>query len=387
MNFASVRHLRSRLLLTSALACGTFACGAEAPFPNLDELEELRQLQGLSRPPDSKTNAFASSPAAVALGQRLFADTRFSSCGISCETCHPAPTFNDGRKASPGCNGLTERTAPSLLNASFGRWFYWDGRKDSLWSHAILPLRELEMNAPPETVREKLQQNYRAEYAALFGAEPAAEPDVNRVLANFGKSIEAFLRTLIQVNAPFDEELSRYVNVAAAGDASGDPLHLKLKTFVRTGRCTLCHKGPMLADDKFHNIGVDAAGIEDQGWEEGQKIVLADTFNGASIYSDDVVTGRGRLNSIRSMDGDSPPLGAFKTPSLRNVAVTAPYMHNGRYTTLDEVIEFYDRGGDKEGTFTGERAETVVKLELSKEEKRALKELLESMTAKGLLPY
>lgn len=365
-----------------ALACCA-SCASEPPFPSDAELNQLRDLFKISTAPASTTNRFADSTAAAALGRQLFSDPGFSECRvIACVSCHAPPTFAPSTRFAVGCNGQTPRNAPTLLNAGFRNWFYWDGRKDTLWSHAIFPLlNSIEMHAEPQQVKTVMQSSYAAPYQALFGVAPSSEPDVQRVMANFGKAIEAYLRTLVQVNAPFDDDLQRFVAVAQQGSAEKDPAYLGLKTFIRTGRCVICHKGPMLSDGAFHNLGVREEGPVDHGRRDGIDMVRADPFNGAGAYSDDAASGQARLAALATL----PPAdidGAFKTPSLRNVALTAPYMHNGIYASLAEVVDFYDRGGDPIGTFAGTRAVTLTKIGLTGAEKQALVDLLTSLTGR-----
>jgi cytochrome c peroxidase len=279
----------------------------------------------------------------------------------------------------PGCNGAVARSVPTLLNVAFNDWFYWDGRKDSLWAHPIFPLlNTVEFAADRDAVKARMQSMYASDYSAAFGIQPKDEPDRDRVIANFGKAMEAFLRTKIKVDAPFDSDLDRFVAAARAGTAASDPLYLGIKTFIRKGKCIICHKGPMLSDGAFHNLGLMQSPI-DHGHKGGIQILDGDEFKGDSIYSDDQTSGKNKLASLQSLT-DEELDGAFKTPTLRNVALTAPYMHTGAHQTLDEVIDFYDRGGDPEGTFAGKRAMTISKIGLSADEKAALKNLLMSLT-------
>lgn len=373
----------------AAVLCTVAACG-EPPFPSTSELDHLNGLLKLRTPPPSPTNQYADDEAAAALGQSLFHDASLSSCdAVACSNCHPMPTLASTQELNGGCFGRTTRNAPTLWNAAFRRWFYWDGQKDSLWAHAELPLtRDSEMASTPAELQGKLQMKYAAPYAAIFGGEPSGHsPD--RVVANFGKAMEAYLRTLVRVDAPFDDELALFIRAAKQDIAANEerrvresPLFLGLRTFIRKGRCIACHKGPFLTDETFHNLGVDTHGQVDRGRAEGIERVRGDLFNAAGEFSDDPERGRIKLEGI---DSDLPPEGAegaFKTPTLRNVALSAPYMHTGKLATLDEVIEFYDRGGDPEGTFAGKRAETIIPLNLTDEEKQALRELLESLTGR-----
>jgi cytochrome c peroxidase len=382
--------IRVHFILAALLLLLAGCAGCEDPFPTSDELAQIEKLQRPRSLPAVPTNRWADDPKAAALGEKLFGDERLSECGkVSCATCHPSPNFSTNVRLNVGCDGArTTRNAPTLINVGFRRWFYWDGQKDSLWSHAILPLTHPgEMGATGESLRQALQAHHADPYADLFGAPPGAE-DPDRVLANFGKAMEAYLRTLVRVHSPFDDQLREFIAAAREDIAAGEdtrvrklPSYLGLKTYVRTAQCIICHRGPMLSDEEFHNLGVEEVGELDPGRQKGIERALSDRFNGGGAYSDDPAAGRVKLDRIPDDLPKEGPLGAFKTPSLRNVGISAPYMHTGRYPSLEDVVDFYNRGGDPTGTFAGTRAETVVPLELKPEEKQALVELLQSLTA------
>jgi cytochrome c peroxidase len=356
-------------------------CGSgEAPFPSSDELQQIIGLHNVHTPPRSPTDIYADSTDAAALGALEFMDTGFSSCGvIACSSCHPPPTYTTTLAFPPGCNGPVSRTPPTLLNTSFNEWFYWDGRKDALWSHPIFPLlNHVELAATPQSVQQHMTDAYSNEYEQAFGIAPDKEPDANRVVANFGKAMEAYLRGIIRVDAPFDQKLESFISAAQAGKAESDPFYLSMKMFIRKGHCIICHKGPMLSDGSFHNLGL-MDDPSDTGHKGGIQILLADMFNGGGKYSDDPATGQAKIDALSTLT-ELEIDGAFKTPTLRNVALTAPYMHTGGEATLKDVVEFYNRGGDPVGTFAGTRATTIVKLGLADDEKQALIDLLSSLT-------
>jgi cytochrome c peroxidase len=371
----------------SLLALALWSC-SEAPFPSDAELALMRDLARSKLPPADPTNRYADDARAAVLGARLFIDPSFSVCGtVACASCHPSPVFTVSMPGMAGCNGMPRRSVPSLSGAAFSRWFYWDGRKDSLWSHAILPLtRSTEMGATTQRVIDRLEAQYASEYLALFGVRPALEADPDRVLANFGKAVAAYLRTVPHADSTFDQQLAEFLEAATADVAAGEekrvkslPSYLGMKTFVRKGRCISCHKGAQLADQGFHNLGLREA-EPDLGRAEGIDLVKADPFNGRSKYSDDPQTGSIKLDRLANDLPDEGPDGAFKTATLRNVAHTAPYMHTGRFNSLAEVVDFYNLGGDPAG-FSGQRAKTIIALELSGAEKAALVALLQAMDA------
>jgi cytochrome c peroxidase len=378
---------RSQLSTLVAAAGLTAILGAAAPpAPDdrvvftADELARIYRRSPLGELPRDPTNSVADSVSAAALGQFLFFDTRLSANGeIACATCHqPARGFSDGRAVAMGL-APGRRNTPSLLNAALNHWFFWDGRADSLWAQALQPLE-----GPREEGGDRLHIAHRVAadaalstaYQRVFGPLPAltdtarfpahARPDpdprspmaqawramapgdrseVNRVFSNLGKAIEAYERQLVSGGAPFDT----YVEGLRTGDstktAALSPAAVRgLKLFVGAANCGACHTGPSLSDSEFHNLGLPLLpGAEpDPGRSAGMTLLRADIFNAAGPFSDDPTgTAEQRLGFL------PPPqsqLGAFKTPSLRNVALTAPYMHDGRFATLPEVLEFYAQG-------------------------------------------
>jgi cytochrome c peroxidase len=345
-----------------------------------DELARIYRRSPLGELPPGPANGVADSAPAAALGQFLFFDTRLSGNGeVACVTCHqPARGFSDGRTVAKGLLPGTRNT-PTLLNAALNHWFFWDGRADSLWSQALQPLE-----GPREAGGDRLHIAHlvaanaplSAAYQRAFGQlppladtgrfPPHARPDpdprspmaqawqamtppdraaINRVFSNLGKAIEAYERKLISGASPFDTYVEGLRSGEPAKQAALAPAAARgLKLFVGAANCHACHTGPALSDGEFHNLGLPLLpGAEpDRGRAAGMTLLRADTFNAAGPFSDQPTdTAKLRLESL------PPPksqLGAFKTPSLRNVALTAPYMHDGRFADLPQVLEFYARG-------------------------------------------
>lgn len=384
----SSRHpsrLRSRpLALVIFGSLSLLSCGEE-DFPTLGEVDQMNALWGLPAVPDDPTNRHHRSPQAVALGTAFFHDAQFSSCGtVSCASCHANDGLTVPQPLPVGCDGLgPPRNAPTILNAGYSHWYMWDGRADRLWNQARLPLfSPVEMNATPALLRDRLATAYAADYTALFGTDPATDSD-DLLVANFGKAIAAYEATLNRVNSPFDVQLQDFIRAAQDGEADSHPLFLGMKTFLRAGKCVVCHKGPTLSDESFHNIGVQDETPGARGRGAIVDFVSESVFAADGPYSDapsSVATNR--LNNLRaSTSAQLAELeGAYKTPTLRNVALTAPYMHTGQFATLMDVVEFYNRGGDPDGTFEGVRTETITPLELTDQEKQALVDLMELMT-------
>lgn len=381
------RHPLRTWMLAGALAGSLVGCTEpEEPFPNVTELEQLQSLHTPSRlPPVDPTNKYGNDARAVVLGTRLFEDAQLSSCGtISCRSCHDKASGTVDTATALGCNGnRTGRNPPSVLNSGYSTWFMWDGRADRLWNQALLPLLSpIEMNSSPAILRSRLSEAYAQEYATLFGKAPSEESD-EQLLANFGKAIAAYERTVNRHNAPFDQDVIRFIQAAREGKAEQDPAYLGLKTFFRKGQCIACHKGPMLSDDQFHNIGVKDLSDSQRGVALAAEPMLQWVFNSAGPYSDSptgVESGRlQRLGNDLVQKGATLE-GAYKTPTLRNVELTGPYMHTGEVKTLEDVLALYDKGGEPVGNFAGVTSETIKPLDLTAEEKTALLKLMKSMT-------
>ncbi len=376
--------------------------------PNLFTESEWAVIESLSplpdKPPPSLTNRVADNPDAAQLGQMFFFDTRFSKEGtISCATCHsPFHGFADVEATSLGTRRGT-RNAPTVLNAAYNKWQFWDGRAETLWAQALFALEGGEEQAGTRLQYAHLiKGHYEAEYEAVFGTLPELEDATrfppngkpgdavfdnmseadqvaaNTVFANIGKAIEAYERLLISRNAPFDQ----YV----AGDEEAITPEAKrgLKIFIGKGVCVLCHGTPHFRDNDFHNLGIPQGALpEDTGRFQGIAKLLADPFNSTSIYSDS------RADATRMLSLLEPRLehqGEFKTPTLRNVALTPPYFHTGEFPTLASVIEFNDVGGTT-NEFVGRSAGPVEPLHLSEQEKRDLVEFLETLTGEPPLVH
>jgi cytochrome c peroxidase len=277
-------------------------------------------------------------PDTVALGRRLFSDSVLSRDGTrSCASCHnPRRAFTDGRPVAIGVRGQAgTRSAPTLINRGYGREQFWDGRARSLEQQAIDPItnpRELDLSLAEAVDRLAQSPAYRDRFQAAFSRSVNSE-DLSRALASY-------VRTIVAGDSPFD----RYVN----GDtrALADEAKRGLQLFRGKARCTACHAGPLLTDEAFHNTGV--------AWRNGE-------------WSD---VGRFGV-SAREADR-----GAFKTPTLREIARTAPYMHDGSLATLDDVVEYYDRGGNPNAFLDP----ALRPLALGADEKRAVVTFLKSLS-------
>jgi cytochrome c peroxidase len=341
----------------------------EPPAWSDAEILVLRSLALESLPPlpPDQSNAVADNPQAAEFGERLFLDPRLSANGgISCSTCHqPSRQFTDGLPKGQ---------------------VYWDGRRDSQWAQALSPLED-----PNEHGFSRLHvvaviaadDAYEATYQSLFGelgdvsgADPVA---LNTAFANVGKAIAAFERTLIPTATRFDD----YVAAVTSGDPQkqselfSDDEVWGLRLFIGDANCVQCHNGPLLTNNEFHNTGVlsSPGELPDKGRAAGVQEVLANPFNCLGQYSDDSSRKCDELEFVRR----GPELvGAFRTPSLRDVAVTAPYMHKGQVATLAEALHHYNIAPD---AMIGHNE--AKPLGLSGRELRQLEAFLNTLTAPG----
>lgn len=274
----------------------------------------------------------------VDLGRTLFFDPVLSADRrVSCASCHrPDHTFSDTSSVSLGANGRAgSRNAPSLVNAVYRGAFAWDGRGASLEDQVLRPIQNpVEM----DLALSELEQRLRAQpsYSQAFRREFGDGPTARAVMM----ALASYLRTLRSGDAPID----RY----RAGDttALSATARLGFALFIGKAGCSTCHVGPLFTDGDFHNTGV--------AWRDGR-------------FDDD---GRAGVTGL------AEDRGRFKTPSLRNVGITAPYMHNGSKRSLADVIEFYDAGGQANPGLDP----FVRPLYLTTDEKAALIEFLGSLT-------
>jgi cytochrome c peroxidase len=405
------------VVAAGALGCEGDGPGESSPLLTPGTVEAALSMSPLPAPPADPTNAWAEDPDAARFGQRLFFDSRLSANGeVSCATCHdPALGFADGLKVGQGL-GVLGRHTPSLWNTAYNRWFFWDGRADTQWAQATKPLEH-----PKEQGMSRLELAHllhddpalRGEYEALFGPLPplddearfppagrpllASDDDpallaawdgmalddrdaVDGVLANAVKAIAAYERRLIRGDAPFD----RYVEGLRTGDESARselPASAVrgMELFLGRARCVECHSGPNFTDNEFHNIGLERRSWlpdDDGGRAAGIPLLLGDGFNGQGAHSDAPDSAANTKLDHVVLTGDS--LGSFKTPSLRNVALSPPYMHGGHFDTLEDVVRFYSELD--ETVELGHREETLVELDLTEAEIADLVAFLESLT-------
>jgi len=337
------------LLLAAAILVPTSVFAAEPVSPPA--------LAPLPPPPSPTENP--TTPEKVELGKKLFFDRRLSGDGtMSCATCHaPESGFADALPISLSYPTTRNwRNSPGLVNVAWRKSLFRDGRSSSLEEQALFPMMSpFEMNRNLDYLEEVLKTvpAYVEAFRSVFGGEITRQ--------RVAMAIAAFERTLLSRDTPLDRHLRGEPGALSARQREG------LELFLGKARCATCHNGPNLTDERFHNLGVP----EDQKTKEDPRVLATARFVGK-------VSGFPEYRSLRGDPGrflvtkDPADWKAFATPPLREVAATAPYMHNGTLGTLEEVIDFYDRGGGDDP----KKSPMLRPLGLSKEEKNSLREFL-----------
>ena len=401
------------------------APAVDAPVSPLtpEEIAAIHLQSPLAAPPADPTNAYADSAKAVALGQMLFFDKSYAGAlaigddgtngglgmpgdtgKVSCASCHAAGSDGmDDRRSRPNNVSLGTdygtRNALAAINSAFSTWTNWGGRFDSQWS---LPLAVAEnakiMKSSRLQIAHLLYTKYRTEYDATFpvaldsrladtttfaatgkpgdaafdGLSTADKDIINRIFANYGKAIAAYLRTLVSRDAPFDRFVAGDETAISASAVRG------IKVFLAKG-CVGCHSGPAFTDNQFHALVVPQSGTHVPATDLGRYAdvppLLASPFNTSGAYSDNTTTGK-----LTGLAQDAAQQGQFRTKSLRNVALTAPYMHAGQLATLDDVVAFYDQGGGDVGSSGIVKDARMVPLGLSVQDRADLVAFLETLS-------
>lgn len=311
------------LTVGAVLGLAGWICATSFAADN-DEFPVPLGLPPLKYPADNPMTA-----AKVALGRQLYFDPRLSEDEkVSCASCHdPTKGWTSGAQFSTGVGGqLGGRNGPTILNTAYQQFQFWDGRVATLEEQALGTIQNpAEMNIQLDELERKLNkiEGYREQFRKIFGTDVTRE--------NIAKSLAAFERTVLSGDAPYDR--------FQAGDkkALSDSAQRGFELFTGKARCSTCHSGPNFTDNAFHNVGIGMDRPEPD-------------------------TGR-RVHS--KIKGDH---GSFKTPTLREVTRTAPYMHNGSIKSLEDVVEHYNRGGVPNPHLD----EEIRPLNLTKEEKADL---------------
>ncbi len=286
-------------------------------------------------------------PAKIELGKQLFFDRRLSADGtVSCASCHqPEKAFTDGRPTAVGIDGqVGPRNAPTVLNAAYYTSLFHDGRADSLETQALGPLSNPIEHGLQDVgpVLELLRND--ADYRRLFRQAFGSEPEEAEA-AHIGKAIASYERTLVCGDTPFDRYLYGGDHSALSPSAQRG-----LRVFRRKGNCANCHEiglnDSLFTDNRFYNLGVGFKRLKAKFARfvtvYKQKAAGADV-DPASVFDPRERSELGRF----LVTGKVADIGRFRTPTLRNIAMTGPYMHDGSQKTLEDVVEYYDKGGEK----------------------------------------
>lgn len=337
--------------------------------------------------PTQPSNQYLNNATAQAFGAQLFNEVRLSrSQNMSCATCHqPEQYFTDGLTKpidNKLGNGKVNRNTPTIVGSALHTWQYWDGRRDSLWSQALTPLEApAEMASNRVAIARLIQSTdtYLSQYENIFGnfplsakalsieASPMGDPvtkrawynlnravqhNINTVFANIGKAIAAYESTLMPTRSRFDKFVEKISNNEEYTDVLTNQEYKGARLFIndKKTQCLECHNGPLMSNGIFHSIGSGTFSGEqmDFGRTFGAQSVMLDEFNCHGRYSDANPDDCKHLNFM-SRDNLSHMQGAFKTPGLRNVANTAPYFHDGRFTTIKQVLLHYNNPPEQNG--------------------------------------
>jgi cytochrome c peroxidase len=355
-------HVRPVLILGAAALVAGCSSGGQVgpqtkpylvPIPNASELARARPLEqtGLpveatraAIPPDNPQTADK-----IALGQKLFFDGRLSADGtVACSTCHdPARAFTDGRSVSIGIKGrIGQRNAPTILNALYNTTQFWDGRARTLEEQAAFPIVNPAEMAQPSldaaVARVAGVREYRKAFERVFHGPPNG--------SNLLRAIASYERAEVSFDSPFDHFIAGEKNAIDVLAKRGWAL------FNGRGRCTTCHSltpgqpdVTTFTDHRFHNIGVVTV--------QADKVAMARQAEQAVRSGDMGAVDRTAIQSDLSLLGrflvtrQDADIGAFKTPGLRNLLMTAPYFHDGSHPTLWDVIDHYNKGGDLNDPF------------------------------------
>lgn len=325
----------------------------------------------------------------IALGDKLYHDKRFSANGkVSCASCHEeTKAFTDNLRVSKGFKNLMgTRNAPTIVNSAYMKTLFWDGREPDL---------EGQSKQPPINPVEGGLPDHRP-ILKTIRSDPEYEDAFNKVfniatseitMDHVSKAIASFERTIISGNSPFDQyQYGGDSQALTAAQIRG------LDLFRNKGRCVACHRieetQALFTDNRFHNIGIGFKKIQDKEdstahsflqQKHAEKNKPSKDFVDIAVLSNEQISELGRF----AVTENPTHVGAFKTSTLRNIALTAPYMHDGSLETLEDVVEFYNNGGrlKKTDPLSNFLAGGIRPLNLNDEEKADLVSFLKALTS------
>ena len=338
-----------QLAALAAVAFAVAAPSAQTPAPPPIFDAQLRAILALGPWPAARkadpSNRVSGHAGAIAFGAALFGDLRLSrDATLACASCHqPTRAFVDGLPRARG-HAEVDRNTITLLNVGGQRWYGWDGAADNLWAQSLRPLfdaREMGVDARHVATVVRSDATLRTRYAEVFGHPPAADDET--VAVDIAKALAAYQETLRTGRTSFDD----FRDALARGDAAAAARYPAaarrgLATFIGEGNCTMCHGGPRFTNGEFGDVGIPffvAPGRVDAGRHEGIRRLQASRYTLLGPFNDDPT--RSTATGTRFIALEHRNFGEFRVPSLRNVAHTAPYMHNGSLPTLREVVRHY----------------------------------------------
>jgi cytochrome c peroxidase len=329
------RFLSCTATAAMLLATGSVVAADKVPAPTA--ADHAWRLPAVPMPADN-----INTPARVELGKALFFDPRLSGNGASsCASCHnPSLGWSDGQKTAIGFGGVVlGRATPTIVNTAYNTQFMWDGRKKSLEDQALGPMKaadEMNTDFPAVIARLASMPAYRALFEKAYPGEGVGEETI-------AKAIAAFERTVVSRDSAFDRWIAGDTRALTPEQYRG----YKVFSNSDKGNCASCHSGPNFTDNGFHNIGIRSPGANPD-------------------------VGRYAIRKVAAMKG------AFKTPTLRDVELTAPYFRDGSAATLRDVVEHYARGGDDRSNLSPD----MKQLNLSEQDKSDLVAFLRALTGK-----
>ena len=325
-------------------------------------------------------------PAKIKLGDKLFHDARLSADGkVSCSTCHQeSKGFTDHKRVSEGFNKLTgTRNAPTVINSAYMKTLFLDGREPDLEGQSTQPpVNPVEGGLPDHDAELKIirsDPDYVRAFKAVFGVDRR-----HITMKEVSRAIASFERTIVAGNSPFD----RYYyggekNALNAAQIRG------LKVFLEQGRCVSCHRieqtQALFMDNRFHNIGIGFKRI--RGKEAGTAEAFLKTKHGGADVDHTVLSNENMSELGRfAVTENITQVGAFKTSTLRNIALTQPYMHDGSLKTLEDVVDFYNNGGRVKDTdpTSAFLSGGIRPLDLSDQQKKDLVAFLKALTSPSM---
>ena len=389
-----VRSARARWTLSisaaalSLLVLPSLAAGTTAQPSALLDFSATERAQIVAHgpwPPQPRTDASnraMGQAAAQAWGASLFFDTRLSANQqLSCASCHqPNRAFQDGLATAIG-RTAGQRNTPGLLDVAQWRWLGWDGAHDSLWSASLTPLLsdgEMQQTVPGLAERVRRTSELAAGYREAFGQAPPA--DDATLVVDLAKALAAYQATLASPRSAFDA----FRDALASGDsarAARYPMAAQrgLRIFLGEGRCTVCHAGPLFSNGEFGDIGVPffVPGGVDPGRYRGLQQLLASPYNRLGTFNDAGATDAGAVGT-RHVILEPRHFGEFRVPSLRQLAHTAPFMHNGSLPSIEAVVQHYSQLNEDRLHADGERI--LRRLNLSDDQAADLAAFLRSLS-------